>query len=643
MSLRRSAMPAGYGLPRELSDILIRNGMQATLSTDAAGQPRLVVQGHDSPVLAYNLTRQQYRDLTSWGSSFLNKRSYDTFAAIVSRDFDLPRDYVHARNVNSRVAMGLHGYRVGVGEYGREPMMTPRLAFMSGMPMGFGGGHGRGFWQVLSPFLGWTGRMQDGFHLRRMGGQLVTPQGAPIVPERPDGRMRPGELQSGGYGFYWKGGSQSTVDVVRGVAGDLVDQPFRPVIQREPPQAVARTEEPAKPYKDEITSPVYFTADKFKEVLATHGLVLDSDKKELLVQSSNVNADLTYSVSDGNLAVLMDNSLSAHSLEDRLKVLNGILGQDFKDPVTMDMLNSRERIPIALNDEATAELREIIAIRDEEVPRPLSAEYAAEVRKTVQADGLVIPLVSEKEGYHWEQDARHGRDVVLGNVVAYEDQGRFFLRADVNGEEFTKNLTEKEFQEIHYRNDSRRLELVDRHLDGIHLEKGDYQGEVVNTSVTHGDELDDVSRGNKGWYREGRDGREVTVGDISVAKQGAKFIMTAEIDGETISHEISQKDFNRFLQMDDYHRMKLFSKIFDEVDIKNNVSVGTRVGAAIVATLTVMGEMGGPSEPLVAMPRGELRGAGPRPYFKPGVDSPMDIAARNFEAAMVTEQMRRGL
>jgi hypothetical protein len=339
----------------------------------------------------------------------------------------------------------------------------------------------------------------------------------------------------------------------------------------------------------------------------------------------------------------MDNSLSAHSLEDRLKVLNGILGQDFKDPVTMDMLNSRERIPIALNEEAAAELREIIAIRDEEVPRPLSAEYAADVRKAVQADGLVIPLVSEKEGYHWEQDARHGRDVVLGNVVAYEDQGRFFLRADVNGEEFTKNLTEKEFQEIHYRNDSRRLELVDRHLDGIHLEKGDYQGEVVNTSVTHGDELDEATRGNKGWYREGRDGREVTVGDISVAKQGAKFIMTAEIDGETISHEISQKDFNRFLQMDDYHRMKLFSKIFDEVDIKNNVSVGTRVGAAIAATLTVMGEMGGPSEPLVAMPRGELRGAGPRPYFKPGVDSPMDIAARNFEAAMVTEQMRRGL
>ena len=36
-------------------------------------------------------------------------------------------------------------------------------------------------------------------------------QGAPIVPERPDVRMKPGELQNGGYGFYYKGGLQNMV------------------------------------------------------------------------------------------------------------------------------------------------------------------------------------------------------------------------------------------------------------------------------------------------------------------------------------------------------------------------------------------------------------------------------------------------
>jgi hypothetical protein len=30
-------------------------------------------------------------------------------------------------------------------------------------------------------------------------------QGAPMVPERPDGRVKPGELLNGGYGFYYKG------------------------------------------------------------------------------------------------------------------------------------------------------------------------------------------------------------------------------------------------------------------------------------------------------------------------------------------------------------------------------------------------------------------------------------------------------
>ena len=36
--------------------------------------------------------------------------------------------------------------------------------------------------------------------------------------------------------------------------------------------------------------------------------------------------------------------------------------------------------------------------------------------------------------------------------------------------------------------------------------------------------------------------------------------MTAVIDGQVISHEISQRDYDRFLAVDDFHRMKLFLK-----------------------------------------------------------------------------------
>jgi len=75
---------------------------------------------------------------------------------------------------------------------------------------------------------------------------------------------------------------------------------------------------------------------------------------------------------------------------------------------------------------------------------------------------------------------------------------------------------------------------------------------------------------SKGWYREEKHGREVEVSDIAVqpAQTEGKYKMSAVIDGQVISHEISQKDYDKFLAVDDYHRMKLFSKIFNEVDMK---------------------------------------------------------------------------
>ena len=60
------------------------------------------------------------------------------------------------------------------------------------------------------------------------------------------------------------------------------------------------------------------------------------------------------------------------------------------------------------------------------------------------------------------------------------------------------------------------------------------------------------------------------VGQIGVhpAQAEGKYVMTAVIDGRVVSHEITQRDYDRFLAVDDYHRMKLFSKIFSEVEMK---------------------------------------------------------------------------
>ena len=123
------------------------------------------------------------------------------------------------------------------------------------------------------------------------------------------------------------------------------------------------------------------------------------------------------------------------------------------------------------------------------------------------------------------------------------------------------------------------------------------------------------------------------VGEIRVDKEvDGKYKMTAVIDGKSITHEISQKQYDKFLAVDDYQRMKLFSKIFDEVDIKTRPGEGTNLGAALLAALVVAGEV--LTDPLMQ------HGPGPEiyksrmpgtTYYKPGVVSPAEIAAANFE------------
>ena len=182
---------------------------------------------------------------------------------------------------------------------------------------------------------------------------------------------------------------------------------------------------------------------------------------------------------------------------------------------------------------------------------------------------------------------------------------------------------------------------------------------------------------SKGWYREVKNGREVQVDEIYVEKiqntevpvaaseqakeqepsatqqekGDVKYRMTAIINGESISHEISQKQYDKFMAVDDYHRMKLFSNIFKEVDMKSrpeaSIGLGTKIFAALAAGAVVTSEvahgMSNQPHPEIYVDCTEGRHP-PRPYFKPGVDMPNEVAARNFEAQMNQEitEIRRG-
>ena len=107
--------------------------------------------------------------------------------------------------------------------------------------------------------------------------------------------------------------------------------------------------------------------------------------------------------------------------------------------------------------------------------------------------------------------------------------------------------------------------------------------------------------------------------------------MTAVINGQAITHEIRQKDYDKFLAVDAYHRMKLFSKIFKEVDMKNRPGTDNGIGAKILTALSVGAVVTG----VVSGVRHHGHEHDERHvFFKPGVDSPNDVAARNFDMQM---------
>lgn len=396
MAIRTHTNPRIADLQPEMQDLLMHNGMQAHIVAVGGGY-QLAVQGHDSPLIRYPISRQQFLALTDWGTNHANKKAYSTFTAIVRNDFDLPRSFVHARNANGRVAMGLHGYRIGIGEYGRISRY--------GMP---------------PPFLGWTPRQQEGYHLRRVGGQLFY-AGTLMVAERPDRRMKPGELQSGGYGFYYKGHQQQqqTLPAQQDVLQDL-QAVITPLAGR------PRSEEPAKPYKELITSPVYFSNEKWQECLSSHGIIIDKEEKTLTMQSEQVNADMVYDLTADELSALTSNSIEEYPIERRLELLNTIIHDDFADKITMESLNSTERIGITLHPEVEQDL----AVRQQQEQEIfLSSESANDLasypdRQTMLQeseyvirqqqegaliDGRDLSYINESKG--WYREGEHGREV----------------------------------------------------------------------------------------------------------------------------------------------------------------------------------------------------------------------------------------
>lgn len=74
MAIRTNTNPRQMDLQPEMRDLLRRNGMQAHVVSDGTGY-RLLVQGHDSPLLTYPITERQMLALTDWGNEYSQQES----------------------------------------------------------------------------------------------------------------------------------------------------------------------------------------------------------------------------------------------------------------------------------------------------------------------------------------------------------------------------------------------------------------------------------------------------------------------------------------------------------------------------------------------------------------------------------------
>ena len=669
MAIRKYSNPRELDLSTGLQEVLRKNGMQAHISMAKDGGRELIVLGHDSPVLTYKLNEKQVENLMGWGTTYENKKAYNTFASIVKDDFYMPQNFVSASNAFGRVAMGLHGYRIGHGEYGYDARPARRIPWFAPFSR-----QGRGW---AGDFVGFAPR-GEGFHLRRIGDHAYRPMGGgPLVAERPDNRVKPGELLSGGYGFYYKGQQKDNpVEVLDKIA---IEPKIKPL------EAAPRPQGQGIPYSTAITSDVYFSNDKFLEVLKSHGIVIDADKKTLTIQSNLSKVDLQYDLKPEEIQKLMANKVSGKggvSVDARLAIINDVIRKDFDTKLTKDMLETKELVSLDLKPEVR---QEVEAPFIEQERRIAEQQHLAEARAEQQREaerierdpnainGREIQAILGKKG--WFQPVANGREMVVGEIrVDKTLNGNYVMEAEVNGRLLAHSISAKDYQKFLDLDDAHRLKMFDKVFSEVEIKSAHgeslYQDDLYlahdGQSIVHQREVDiqnaTSNRVNgaallelnerKGFYRERAHGREVEVGNIQVdPTANGKYKMTAVINGQAISHEITQKQYDKFLAVDDYHRMQLFSKIFNEVDIKTRPGEGHNIGAALLAALVVGGEVmrDGLSAPHEPRPEIYETRTG-HVYHKAGVVSPADVAAANFRSEEANlgipgpdEGIRRGM
>ena len=690
----------GFDISTELQSILRKNGLEAHIVQDYDGRLYLEAQGRNYPYNRYEITRQQAEAMSLWGYNSTNTKAYNTLKHIL-KDADMPRALVVARQAGGLVNMGQWGQR-----------MTPERA---------------------------------GFFPRQRFGGLYNPgyMSRPVATF-PGERLAPGTMRSFDYrspglrpttGVYWKGERrqyESEDQMPDRVKVTVTPEKPRAAERPEPGKAVALT--------DHYMNPVYFSPEHWRQVLDTHGIVIDEANKKMIIKSSGARLNYSYDLTDQEIAKILNPKLEPDgvSIKERLDIINNNVNfkKDFESGITVDMLKSNNIIDVKLTPAA----REKFEYKFEEYDRWMEQQkMLTEAKEAARSQFMAQEgrirrdpaAISGREigailgGYGWYNAEAHGREVVVAEIrvdnlkeainsvvmpdgrvmtaeelqkematLGPEDQeyaktiqdrlqklmdenkdakDKFVMSAVINGEIVSHEISRKDYEKFMRYDDEHRLKLFDSIFGEVSIQKSEgvregrpddvFLADDGRSFVTReemdiqrskstgvdGQDLRDLNY-KKGFYREGAHGREVTVDDIKVEPDPQKegnYKMTAVINGQSITHDISQKQYDKFLAVDDYQRLRMFSKVFNEVDMKIRPEHKPNVGAMLMAGLVgitqaahmvtdiAMGMPPGPRPPRMApeiYESSSLRNVPTRSV------SASDLASANFESG---DQERR--
>lgn len=654
-------------MSRTLQETLKRNGMNAEI-TNEDGRYRLTVQTKDSPPITYDITQAQARAMaasSNVGTGYANKKAYNVLYSIVSKDFNLPSNYVYAAQAGSNVNMGQNGYRSVSVEPSRMPWLVP----------------------------GYGGRRVVVEHISR---------------ERPGG-IAPGQVPYN-EGASWKGTQSSAYSSSatgrQSSQEDLLGN-LQNVFVPTPPSMMQREEKPAVAYSSAIASDVYFTKEAFNSVLESHGIQIDADKRLLTVTGRTPSEDRFFDISKEQIVQIYDTNLKTSSLQSKVDVINSVIGSDYKNGITVQMLESAEPIHLELKPELAQQLQQQQQARLDAsfapTPNmPPTAELYYPRQAQGRIDGMDIQDINGEKS--WYREGRHGREVDVAQIWVEKVEPSARLTAvilpdaqqnpSVSAKEGKTDITvtlgtngKPIYQASDHQITQEEVLAANKYLRShpdviaasadrpfvISLSKDDIVNardasvriaddqknllKVVVAQTPDGsvlvkgvdEKLNKTEMRNIAEFLKAHPefvpepGEKVTIGinqKDALVSSDVKYKMSAVIDGNVVSHEISKKDYEKYLSVDDYQRMRMVSKEFDEVDLKNRPEFRTtagdvmrNIGAAALAIGAVGLGVAGAKRLAVQTPEFYDETHGSRTiYFKPGVDTPESLAERAFDA-----------